>query len=166
MTLTCQVDGVDLRDASHEEAVEAIRRAGNPVSFLVQSIIQKPRVGLKVENVSNMAVSNQNGRLSMTFRALVFKTLFVAYQMSCCKQKIADFLCLFSDCFMRICGGKIFTTGSFLKGATKMTLHGRRMPKWPTCCQSIPWHHFWVLLPLAQLRMMIGKPFTGCLLMK
>lgn len=42
----CQVDGVDLRDASHEEAVEAIRRAGNPVSFLVQSIIHRPRVSL------------------------------------------------------------------------------------------------------------------------
>uniref|UniRef100_A0A8C5HXQ9 Multiple PDZ domain crumbs cell polarity complex component n=1 Tax=Gouania willdenowi TaxID=441366 RepID=A0A8C5HXQ9_GOUWI len=39
-----EVDGVDLRDASHEEAVEAIRRAGNPVSFLVQSIIHRPRV--------------------------------------------------------------------------------------------------------------------------
>ncbi|KAE8279054.1 Multiple PDZ domain protein Multi-PDZ domain protein 1 [Larimichthys crocea] len=39
-----EVDGVDLRDASHEEAVEAIRRAGNPVSFLVQSIIHRPRL--------------------------------------------------------------------------------------------------------------------------
>ncbi|XP_074480844.1 multiple PDZ domain protein isoform X4 [Sebastes fasciatus] len=38
-----EVDGADLRDASHEEAVEAIRRAGNPVSFLVQSIIHRPR---------------------------------------------------------------------------------------------------------------------------
>nr|XP_057923085.1 multiple PDZ domain protein [Doryrhamphus excisus] len=38
-----EVDGVDLRDASHEEAVEAIRKAGNPVSFLVQSIVHKPR---------------------------------------------------------------------------------------------------------------------------
>ncbi|XP_072526790.1 multiple PDZ domain protein isoform X3 [Salminus brasiliensis] len=38
-----QVDGVDLRDASHEEAVEAIRKAGNPVMFLVQSIINRPR---------------------------------------------------------------------------------------------------------------------------
>ncbi|CAG02285.1 unnamed protein product, partial [Tetraodon nigroviridis] len=38
-----QVGGVDLRDASHEEAVEAIRKAGNPVSFLVQSIIHRPR---------------------------------------------------------------------------------------------------------------------------
>ncbi|XP_071235424.1 multiple PDZ domain protein-like isoform X3 [Salvelinus alpinus] len=38
-----EVDGVDLRDASHEQAVEAIRRAGNPVVFLVQSIIHRPR---------------------------------------------------------------------------------------------------------------------------
>lgn len=39
-----QVDGVDLRDASHEQAVEAIRKAGNPVLFLVQSIVHRPRV--------------------------------------------------------------------------------------------------------------------------
>uniref|UniRef100_H3AIS3 Multiple PDZ domain crumbs cell polarity complex component n=1 Tax=Latimeria chalumnae TaxID=7897 RepID=H3AIS3_LATCH len=38
-----EVDGVDLRDASHEQAVEAIRKAGNPVLFLVQSIINRPR---------------------------------------------------------------------------------------------------------------------------
>ncbi|KAL3046473.1 hypothetical protein OYC64_004466 [Pagothenia borchgrevinki] len=38
-----EVDGVDLRDASHEEAVEAIRKGGNPVTFLVQSIIHRPR---------------------------------------------------------------------------------------------------------------------------
>uniref|UniRef100_A0A8C7UVP2 Multiple PDZ domain crumbs cell polarity complex component n=1 Tax=Oncorhynchus mykiss TaxID=8022 RepID=A0A8C7UVP2_ONCMY len=39
-----EVDGVDLSDASHEQAVEAIRRAGNPVVFLVQSIVHRPRV--------------------------------------------------------------------------------------------------------------------------
>ncbi|XP_038625515.1 multiple PDZ domain protein isoform X6 [Tachyglossus aculeatus] len=38
-----EVDGLDLRDASHEQAVEAIRRAGNPVVFMVQSIINRPR---------------------------------------------------------------------------------------------------------------------------
>uniref|UniRef100_A0A670ZW73 Multiple PDZ domain protein n=1 Tax=Pseudonaja textilis TaxID=8673 RepID=A0A670ZW73_PSETE len=38
-----EVDGINLRDASHEQAVEAIRRAGNPVVFMVQSIISKPR---------------------------------------------------------------------------------------------------------------------------
>ncbi|XP_072114118.1 multiple PDZ domain protein isoform X5 [Mobula birostris] len=39
-----EVDAVDLRDASHEQAVEAIRKAGNPVVFLVQSLITRPRV--------------------------------------------------------------------------------------------------------------------------
>ncbi|XP_050798926.1 multiple PDZ domain protein isoform X13 [Gopherus flavomarginatus] len=38
-----EVDGIDLRDASHEQAVEAIRKAGNPVVFMVQSIINRPR---------------------------------------------------------------------------------------------------------------------------
>ncbi|XP_067320498.1 multiple PDZ domain protein isoform X12 [Anolis sagrei] len=38
-----EVDGINLRDASHEQAVEAIRRAGNPVVFMVQSIINRPR---------------------------------------------------------------------------------------------------------------------------
>ncbi|GFG33910.1 hypothetical protein Cfor_01705, partial [Coptotermes formosanus] len=35
-----EVDGIDLRQASHERAVEVIRGAGNPVRFLVQSLIQ------------------------------------------------------------------------------------------------------------------------------
>ncbi|XP_077903770.1 multiple PDZ domain protein isoform X7 [Ictidomys tridecemlineatus] len=41
-----EVDGMDLRDASHEQAVEAIRKAGNPVVFMVQSIINRPRKSL------------------------------------------------------------------------------------------------------------------------
>uniref|UniRef100_A0A8C8BMX5 Multiple PDZ domain protein n=1 Tax=Otus sunia TaxID=257818 RepID=A0A8C8BMX5_9STRI len=41
-----EVDGIDLRDASHEQAVEAIRKAGNPVVFMVQSIISRPRSSL------------------------------------------------------------------------------------------------------------------------
>ncbi|XP_061665256.1 multiple PDZ domain protein isoform X2 [Syngnathoides biaculeatus] len=52
-----EVGGVDLRDASHEEAVEAIRRAGNPVSFLVQSIIQKPRPSTSAESIEENAPS-------------------------------------------------------------------------------------------------------------
>ncbi|XP_043100412.1 multiple PDZ domain protein isoform X3 [Puntigrus tetrazona] len=38
-----EVGGVDLRDASHEQAVEAIRNAANPVMFLVQSIVHRDR---------------------------------------------------------------------------------------------------------------------------
>jgi len=37
---------VDLRDASHEQAVEAIRNAANPVVFLVQSIVHRDRVSI------------------------------------------------------------------------------------------------------------------------
>ncbi|XP_024085468.1 inaD-like protein isoform X2 [Cimex lectularius] len=35
-----EVDGIDLRHASHERAVEVIRASGNPVKFLVQSLVQ------------------------------------------------------------------------------------------------------------------------------
>ncbi|XP_071359492.1 multiple PDZ domain protein isoform X3 [Trachinotus anak] len=38
-----EVCGVDLRDASHEQAVEAIRRAGDTVDFLVQSGQHRPQ---------------------------------------------------------------------------------------------------------------------------
>uniref|UniRef100_A0A8C2TV40 PDZ domain-containing protein n=1 Tax=Coturnix japonica TaxID=93934 RepID=A0A8C2TV40_COTJA len=38
-----EVDGIDLRDASHEQAVEAIQKAGNPAVFMVQSIISRPK---------------------------------------------------------------------------------------------------------------------------
>lgn len=47
---------MDLRDASHEEAVEAIRKAGNPVSFLVQSIIHRPRVSLEPSETRSSAI--------------------------------------------------------------------------------------------------------------
>ncbi|KAG7461876.1 hypothetical protein MATL_G00195790 [Megalops atlanticus] len=59
-----EVDGVDLRDASHEQAVEAIRKAGNPVTFLVQSIIQRPRKPplpfLQLNPLPGSAVRNTN----------------------------------------------------------------------------------------------------------
>ncbi len=39
-----QVSGVDLRAASHEEAVSAIKSAPSPVVFIVQSLSATPRV--------------------------------------------------------------------------------------------------------------------------
>uniref|UniRef100_A0A674KEM8 PATJ crumbs cell polarity complex component n=1 Tax=Terrapene triunguis TaxID=2587831 RepID=A0A674KEM8_9SAUR len=39
-----EVSGVDLQNATHEEAVEAIKNAGNPVVFVVQSLSSTPRV--------------------------------------------------------------------------------------------------------------------------
>ncbi|ELK06212.1 InaD-like protein [Pteropus alecto] len=38
-----EVSGVDLQNASHSEAVEAIKNAGNPVVFVVQSLSSTPR---------------------------------------------------------------------------------------------------------------------------
>ncbi|KAM6949617.1 multiple PDZ domain protein [Aplochiton taeniatus] len=58
-----EVDGVDLRDASHEQAVEAIRRAGNPVPFLVQSIVHRPRsstTDTNEERAAAMARANKD----------------------------------------------------------------------------------------------------------
>ncbi|XP_021261138.1 inaD-like protein isoform X7 [Numida meleagris] len=39
-----EVSGVDLQNATHEEAVEAIKNAGNPVVFVVQSLSNVPKV--------------------------------------------------------------------------------------------------------------------------
>ncbi|XP_048358557.1 multiple PDZ domain protein isoform X1 [Sphaerodactylus townsendi] len=54
-----EVDGINLRDASHEQAVEAIRRAGNPVIFLVQSIINRPRPESLYSSLPSSAPSGQ-----------------------------------------------------------------------------------------------------------
>ncbi|CAJ0925364.1 unnamed protein product [Ranitomeya imitator] len=39
-----EVSGVDLKSATHEEAVEAIKNAGNPVVFVIQSLSAAPRL--------------------------------------------------------------------------------------------------------------------------
>ncbi|XP_043370261.1 multiple PDZ domain protein isoform X10 [Dermochelys coriacea] len=54
-----EVDGIDLRDASHEQAVEAIRKAGNPVVFMVQSIINRSRPESLNSSSSTSALSGQ-----------------------------------------------------------------------------------------------------------
>lgn len=62
---------MDLRDASHEQAVEAIRRAGNPVVFMVQSIINRPRVskhrgqGRHIQTVFNLESNASRAKLSL-----------------------------------------------------------------------------------------------------
>ncbi|KAJ8262304.1 hypothetical protein GJAV_G00164950 [Gymnothorax javanicus] len=66
-----EVDGVDLRDASHEQAVEAIRRAGNPMVFLVQSLIHRTRkpplpfLQLKPPAGSALRITNQTAACSL-----------------------------------------------------------------------------------------------------
>uniref|UniRef100_A0A8B9D0G5 InaD-like protein n=1 Tax=Anser brachyrhynchus TaxID=132585 RepID=A0A8B9D0G5_9AVES len=41
-----EVSGIDLQNATHEEAVEAIKNAGNPVVFVVQSLSNLPKVSI------------------------------------------------------------------------------------------------------------------------
>lgn len=62
---------MDLRDASHEQAVEAIRKAGNPVVFMVQSIINRPRVskqkgqGRQIQTMFNLESNVTRPKLSL-----------------------------------------------------------------------------------------------------
>ncbi|GCB72031.1 hypothetical protein scyTo_0006150 [Scyliorhinus torazame] len=62
-----EVDGVDLRDASHEQAVEAIRKAGNPVVFLVQSLITRPRPESLSSRSSTFVLSGQKNSSTNPF---------------------------------------------------------------------------------------------------
>ncbi|XP_022351989.1 inaD-like protein [Enhydra lutris kenyoni] len=55
-----EVSGVDLQNASHREAVEAIKNAGNPVVFVVQSLSSTPRVLPSVHNKANKIANNQD----------------------------------------------------------------------------------------------------------
>ncbi|XP_047431060.1 multiple PDZ domain protein [Mugil cephalus] len=56
-----EVCGVDLRDASHEKAVEAIRRAGDSVTFLVQSgQYRSQSPGLNHETLTLTPLSNSH----------------------------------------------------------------------------------------------------------
>lgn len=77
--LPLQVDGMDLRDASHEQAVEAIRKAGNPVVFMVQSIINRPRVsehkgqGRHIQTVFNLESNVSRAKLSVWAKIVIFQ---------------------------------------------------------------------------------------------
>ena len=56
----CKVDGVDLRDATHEEAVSVIRNANSPVKFVVRSL---PEL-LNAQNSLNVTKSDSDGSVS------------------------------------------------------------------------------------------------------
>uniref|UniRef100_A0A8B9FBD0 PATJ crumbs cell polarity complex component n=1 Tax=Amazona collaria TaxID=241587 RepID=A0A8B9FBD0_9PSIT len=49
-----EVSGVDLQNATHEEAVEAIKNAGNPVVFVVQGLSNIPKVSLSLFSFQNL----------------------------------------------------------------------------------------------------------------
>ncbi|XP_018409340.1 PREDICTED: inaD-like protein [Nanorana parkeri] len=51
-----EVSGVDLREATHDEAVAVIKNAGNPVVFVIQSLSPAPRL----QSIMNPKASNFN----------------------------------------------------------------------------------------------------------
>ncbi|XP_027708595.1 inaD-like protein isoform X2 [Vombatus ursinus] len=55
-----EVSGVDLQNATHQEAVEAIKSAGNPVVFVVQSLSSTPRVIPPVTSKTSHPPKNQD----------------------------------------------------------------------------------------------------------
>ncbi|KFP66760.1 InaD-like [Cariama cristata] len=64
-----EVSGVDLQNATHEEAVEAIKNAGNPVVFVVQGLSNIPKVvstvhpkGIKVSKDQHADKENSDKR--------------------------------------------------------------------------------------------------------
>ncbi|XP_033372451.1 inaD-like protein isoform X4 [Parus major] len=64
-----EVSGVDLQNATHEEAVEAIRNAGNPVVFVVQGLANVPKVvspaqpkGIKVSKDQDADKENKSDK--------------------------------------------------------------------------------------------------------
>ncbi|XP_054835616.1 inaD-like protein [Eublepharis macularius] len=55
-----EVSGIDLQNATHEEAVEAIKNAGNPISFVVQSLSTLPRIVSIINSKKNKDHSDQD----------------------------------------------------------------------------------------------------------
>lgn len=66
------MDGEDLREASHERAVEVIRKAGNPVTFLVQSLVDWV---LKINRSTTLPIVFSTKLIDCFFFVLGFLTL-------------------------------------------------------------------------------------------
>lgn len=54
------MSGVDLQNANHEEAVQAIKTASSPVVFIVQSLSSTPRVNRPFTFTQNSLALLQN----------------------------------------------------------------------------------------------------------
>ncbi|NXT03014.1 INADL protein, partial [Jacana jacana] len=55
-----EVSGIDLQSATHEEAVEAIKNAGNPVVFVVQGLSNTPKVASAAQPKGIKATKDQD----------------------------------------------------------------------------------------------------------
>uniref|UniRef100_A0A8C3BU55 PATJ crumbs cell polarity complex component n=1 Tax=Cairina moschata TaxID=8855 RepID=A0A8C3BU55_CAIMO len=75
-----EVSGIDLQNATHEEAVEAIKNAGNPVVFVVQSLSNLPKVvsavqpkGIKVSKDQDANKENKGEKVFISFNAKFYE---------------------------------------------------------------------------------------------
>ncbi|NXI50462.1 MPDZ protein, partial [Chloroceryle aenea] len=93
-----EVDGIDLRDASHEQAVEAIRKAGNPVVFMVQSIISKPRPGSLYSLSSASAPCGQKTTNPFYHQSSKNPSLPFPQNSHCCRPVVFSSTNPFADC--------------------------------------------------------------------
>lgn len=53
------MDGYDLRDASHDEAVEIIKRAKNPVRFVVRTVNSNTGQPTETSSTPEISLNNQ-----------------------------------------------------------------------------------------------------------
>ena len=53
------MDGYDLRDASHDEAVEIIKRAKNPVRFVVRTVNSNTGQPTETSSTPEVSLNNQ-----------------------------------------------------------------------------------------------------------
>ncbi|XP_056103104.1 multiple PDZ domain protein isoform X3 [Rhinichthys klamathensis goyatoka] len=112
-----EVGGVDLRDASHEQAVEAIRNAANPVVFLVQSIIhkdKKPPVALLQLNRSEQTL-HPYPESCFTYKPLQTSALDAVEEVSAFNLKTSSEKAVDTQSrpFLRLCSTNPFTPTPF-----------------------------------------------------
>ncbi|XP_048458046.1 inaD-like protein [Rhincodon typus] len=63
-----EVSGMDLQNATHDEAVNAIKHVGNPVVFVVQSLLPTPRPCSVHQSKSGQRGEGQRNKLVKSFR--------------------------------------------------------------------------------------------------
>lgn len=52
------MDGHDLRNAYHDEAVEVIKQAKNPVRFVVKSMSHSVDTAVDIDNLNNVSIND------------------------------------------------------------------------------------------------------------
>lgn len=70
---------MDLQNASHREAVEAIKNAGNPVVFVVQSLSSTPRVSFSLHIQQVYKIVSRSVDQAFASSVNIFQHIFYCY---------------------------------------------------------------------------------------